>query len=220
MFLVKFKMGKYIHLFIYFERGVNIASKNDDPFVNEKIRAEQLLLIGPNGEQIGVKPREAALTLAKYSNLDLVMINSQARPPVCKIMDYNKYRYQKQKKQKEANKKQRENNTSLKEFRLSPVIDIHDFETRLKNTRKYLEKGNKIKISIRFKGRQMAHTEIGREVMLRFAEKVKDIAEIEQYPKQDGRQMLMFLNPIKEIKEANDGKEDKKDKKENTQGNS
>lgn len=204
-------MDNYIHLFIYFWRCVNIASNNDNNFINEQIRANQVLVIGPKGEAMGVKNKEAALTLAQYANLDLVMINPNGNPPVCKIMDYSKYRYEKQKKQKEANKKQRENNSALKEFRLSPVIDKHDFETRLKNTRKYLEKGSKIKVSIRFKGRQNAHTEIGRDVMLRFAEELKDIATIEQYPKLDGRSMIMMLNPAKETKEE----KNEKTKKEN-----
>ncbi|MFA7688534.1 MAG: translation initiation factor IF-3 [Bacilli bacterium] len=172
---------------------LTIANKNKELPVNDQIKSEQVLVIGPNGEQLGIKTKGDALTLASYSGFDLVLINPNATPPVCKLMDYNKFRYEKQKKQKEANKKQRQSNLVLKEFRLSPVIDKHDFDTKLKNVRKYLEKGSKIKISIRFKGRQMTHTEIGEEVMYRFASELSDIAEIEQKPKLDGRSMIMIL---------------------------
>ena len=166
--------------------------------VNEHIKASHVLVIGPNGEQVGVKPIEDALTLANYAGLDLVMLNSNAEPPVCKVIDFNRYRYEKQKKEKEALKKQRASNIETKEFRLSPVIDIGDFETKLKNVRKYLEKGDKIKLSIRFKGRQMAHTNLGREVMEKFAAKLEDIAVIEQTAKLDGRSMTMLLGPKKD----------------------
>jgi translation initiation factor IF-3 len=170
-----------------------IANKSNDLLINDQIKFEQILVIGPNGEQLGIKTKSDALTLASYSGFDLVLINPNATPPVCKLMDYNKYRYEKQKKQKEANKKQRQSNLVLKEFRLSPVIDKHDFDTKLKNVRKYLEKGSKIKITIRFKGRQMAHPELGEEVMYRFANELSDVADIEQQPKIDGRSMIMIL---------------------------
>ena len=128
-----------------------------------------MMVIGPNGEQMGVKKRGDALTLASYAGLDLVLLNASGNPAVAKIMDYNKYRYEKQKKLKEQQKRQRENNKELKEYQLSVTIDIGDFNTRKKNAYDYLVKGHKIKASIRFKGRQMAHTELGAEVPERFA---------------------------------------------------
>jgi len=165
--------------------------------INDKIRAREVLVIGPNGEQVGVKPIEDALTLASYAALDLVLISPNANPPVCKVMDYNKYRYEKQKKEKEALKKQKANRSELKEYRLSPVIDVGDFETKLKNATKYLQKGDRIKLTIRFKGRQMAHTELGKDVIERFADRVSEYADVDQKPKLDGRTMTCVLVPKK-----------------------
>lgn len=175
-----------------------IANNKNGLLINEQIKASNVLVIGPNGEQVGVKPIKDALTLASYAGLDLVLMNQNGNPPVCKVMDYNKYRYEKQKKEKEATKKQRAASSQLKEFRLSPVIDVGDFETKLRNVSKYLEKGDKIKLSIRFKGRQMAHTELGKEVLDKFAAKLEDISIIEQAAKLDGRTMIMLLAPKKE----------------------
>ena len=174
-----------------------IAKNNNNMLINEKIKAREVLVIGPNGEQVGVKPIEDALTLAQYAALDLVLISPNTNPPVCKVMDYNKYRYEKQKKEKEAMKKQKANRSELKEYRLSPVIDVGDFETKLKNATKYLQKGDRIKLTIRFKGRQMAHTELGKEVLERFASRVADYADIDQKPKLDGRTMTCILIPKK-----------------------
>lgn len=156
------------------------------------------MVIGPNGEQLGVKKIKDALTLANYAGFDLVLINSNSKPAVCKIMDYNKYKYESKKKAKENMKKQRVSNLEMKEYRLSVTIDVHDFETRVRNSSKYLEKGHKIKVSIRFKGRQMAHTELGKNVLLRFADALKEKAIVEQKPKLDGYFMTMILAPIKE----------------------
>lgn len=178
--------------------GVSIANNKNNMLINEQIKAREVLVIGPNGEQVGVKSIQDALTLASYASLDLVLISPNANPPVCKVMDYNKYRYEKQKKEKEALKKQKANMSELKEFRLSPVIDVGDFETKLKNATKYLQKGDRIKITIRFKGRQMAHTELGKEVIDRFAERTKEYAELEQAPKLDGRVMSALLVPKKD----------------------
>lgn len=179
---------------------LGIAKNNDNMLINEQIKAREVLVIGPNGEQVGVKQLQDALTLASYAALDLVLISPNGNPPVCKVMDYNKYRYEKQKKAKEALKKQKANMSELKEYRLSPVIDIGDFETKLRNATKYLQKGDKIKLTVRFKGRQMAHTELGREVLDRFAERVSEYADIEQKPKLDGRCMTMMLIPKKDNK--------------------
>jgi len=170
--------------------------KNELP-INGDIKVQELMVIGPNGEQMGTKKLEDALTLANYAGLDLVLMSGNAANPVGKIMDYNKYRYEKQKKQKEAQKKQRESNKEVKEYRLSPTIDIHDFNTRKKNASEYLVKGHKIKVFIKFKGRQMSHPEIGKDVMLRFASELEECSIIESQPKLDGRTMVMILAPKK-----------------------
>ncbi len=168
--------------------------------INEQIKAKEVLVIGPNGEQVGVKSIKDALTLATYASLDLVLMSPNGNPPVCKIMDYNKFKYEKKKKEKEALKRQKANQPELKEYRLSPVIDVGDFETKLRNVTKYLQKGDRIKLTIRFKGRQMAHTELGREVLMKFYERLEDIADVFQTPKLDGRVMTMLLVPKKDKK--------------------
>lgn len=155
------------------------------------------MVIGPNGEQMGTKNLEDALTLANYAGLDLVLMSGNSERAVGKIMDYNKYKYERQKKQKEAAKSQRANRKELKEYQLSVTIDIGDFNTRVKNARRYLEKGHKIKASLRFKGRQMAHTDLGKDVLLRFRDELSDCSTVEKEPKLDGRTMTMILAPIK-----------------------
>lgn len=166
-------------------------------YINDQIRAKEVMVIGPAGEQLGIKSLNDAKTLANYAGFDLVLINQTATPPVCKIMDYNKFKYENKKKQKENLKKQRETNLEMKEYRLSVTIDKHDFDTRVRNASKYLEKGHKIKVSIRFKGREMAHPELGKDVLIRFAEVVAEIADIEQQPKLEGKFMTMILIPKK-----------------------
>ena len=153
------------------------------------------MVIGPNGEQMGIKKLEDALTLASYAGLDLVLMSDNTTPAVAKIMDYNKYKYEKQKKLKEQQKKQRENNKEIKEYQLSVTIDVHDFETRKRNALAYLEKGHKVKGLIRFKGRQMAHPELGKDVLEKFAESLSEYAEIETPVKQDGKNMYIILAP-------------------------
>ena len=176
---------------------LTIAKDKNEMPINEQIRVAELMVIGPNGEQMGVKNIKDALTLANYAGLDLVLMSGNSVPAVGKIMDYNKYRYEKQKKLKETQKKQREANKDLKEYQLSPNIDIHDFNTRKKNSYDYLVKGHKIKVSIRFKGRQIDRPELGKEVMLRFAEELSDVSVIESQPKLEGRTMIMLLAPKK-----------------------
>ena len=190
--------AKCIHFFNNLEVS-NIAQKERDLFINEQIRAKEVMVIGPNGEQLGLKPIKDALTLASYAGFDLVLMNHKAEKPVCKIMDYNKFKYENKKKTKENIKKQRESNLELKEYRLSVTIDIHDFNTRVKNASKYLEKGHKVKVQIRFKGRELAHTNLGRDVLIRFASAVEQIADIEQKPKLEGRFMSMILTKKKEM---------------------
>ena len=173
-----------------------ITKERENP-INEQIRVKEMMVIGPNGEQLGVKSKQDALTLARYAGFDLVLMSDGGKMPVCKIMDYNKFKYEKKKKSKEAMKKQRESIVDVKEFRLSITIDVHDFDTRVKNARKNLEKGSKIKASIRFKGRQISHPELAKDVLMKFSEKLSDIAEIEVMPKIEGRSMYMQLTPKK-----------------------
>ncbi len=156
------------------------------------------MVIGPQGEKVGIKKIEDALVLANYAGFDLVLINPNGTPPVCKIMDYNKFVYENAKKEKENRKKQRESNLDLKEYRLSVSIDDHDLNTKSKNAQKYLEKGHKVKGTVRFKGREMAHPELGEEVLHKFAQTLSDVAEIEKTPTRDGRFMTMILTPIKD----------------------
>ncbi|UHL93255.1 translation initiation factor IF-3 [Ligilactobacillus salivarius] len=161
--------------------------------VNEGIRARELRLISDNGDQLGVKTKQEALKMAEDANLDLVLVAPKAKPPVAKIMDYGKYRFEFQKKQREARKKQKVVN--IKEVRLSPTIDTNDFNTKMKNARKFLSKGDKVKVSIRFKGRAITHKDIGRDVLNRFAEATEDVATVESKAKMDGRSMFLMLAP-------------------------
>lgn len=175
-----------------------ILNKDKDSLINEQIRASEVMVIGPNGEQLGIKGIKDALTLANYAGFDLVMINPNATPPVCKIMDYNKHKYETQKRQKENMKRQRETNLEMKEYRFSVTIDIHDFNTRVKNAMEYLVKGHKIKASLKFRGREMIHPELGKEVLIRYADALKEVSVIEKYPSMDGKFMNMILMPNKD----------------------
>lgn len=184
-----------MYSFFNWWRCFNIAKNVDELLINENIKIPEVMVIGPNGEKMGLKRIEDALTLANYAGLDLVLMSGNSTPAVVKIMDYNKFKYEKQKKLKETQKKQRESNKELKEYRLSVTIDVGDFETRRRNAQSYLEKGHKIKAFIRFKGRQMARPELGRDVLLRFADALSEVSVIETEPKLDGRQMAMILAP-------------------------
>ncbi|WP_167630097.1 translation initiation factor IF-3 [Listeria valentina] len=167
-----------------------------DMMVNNGIRARELRLIDQNGEQLGVKTKVEALGIAEKANLDLVLVAPNAKPPVARIMDYGKYRFEQQKKDKEARKNQKV--IVMKEVRLSPTIDEHDFNTKLRNARKFLSKGDKVKCSIRFKGRAITHKEIGQKVLDRFADECKDLSTVEQKAKMDGRSMFLVLAPLQE----------------------
>lgn len=167
-----------------------------DMILNETIRAREVRLIDQNGEQLGIKSKNEALEIAERVNLDLVLVAPNAKPPVARIMDYGKFKFEQQKKEKEARKNQKIIN--LKEVRLSPTIDEHDFNTKLRNARKFLEKGDKVKASIRFKGRAITHKEIGQRVLDRFSDECKDVATVESKPKMDGRSMFLVLAPVNE----------------------
>ena len=174
-----------------------IAKQGNEVLINEQITQPEVMVIGPNGEKMGIKKIEDALTLSKYAGLDLVLLNNDPKNPVCKIIDYNKYRYEKQKQIKEQKKRQREQNLETKEYRLSVSIDVGDFETKLRNAKAYLEKGHKIKVAVRFKGRQLSHPELGRDVIMKFADRLSDVSEIESMPKMEGRSMQLLLAPKK-----------------------
>ncbi|MDN4592900.1 translation initiation factor IF-3 [Polycladomyces subterraneus] len=161
--------------------------------VNEAIRAREVRLIGPNGDQIGVVPLREALRMAQEANLDLVNVAPQAKPPVCRIMDYGKFRYEQSKREKEARKKQK--TIQVKEVRLSPSIEEHDLQTKLRNVKKFLQSGDKVKLTIRFRGREITHQEIGLGILNRMAKEVEDLAQVERQPKLEGRQMIMILSP-------------------------
>ena len=184
-------------VFIFLE-VLAIATLKDNP-INEQIRCKEMMVIGPNGEQMGVKTKQDALTLAGYAGFDLVLMSDggNGNMPVCKIMDYNKFKYEKKKKTKEAQKKQRETMIETKEFRLSVTIDKHDFDTRVNNAKKALLKGDKVKATIRFKGRQIAHPELAYDVLNRFAMTLEEVAEVEIQPKMEGRGIFMQLTPKK-----------------------
>ena len=161
--------------------------------INEEIRDKEVRLIDEKGEQLGIVKIEHALRIADEKELDLVKIVPNANPPVCKIMDYGKYRFEQSKREKENRKNQRV--IEIKEIRLSLNIDTHDFETKVNHAHKFLKAGNKVKVSIRFRGREMAHPQIGEVSMKRFAEACEEFATVEKPAKLEGRQMLMFLAP-------------------------
>ena len=161
--------------------------------INEEIRDKELRIIGADGAQLGIMSASQALDIAAEKNLDLVKIAPQATPPVCKIMDYGKYRFEQAKREKEARKNQ--HTVNIKEIKLSLNIDTHDFNTKLRNAQKFFAHGDKVKVSIRFRGREMGHAEYGYDTMQRFAEACQEFASIEKPAKLEGRQMLMFLAP-------------------------
>lgn len=161
--------------------------------INEEIRDKEIRLIGDDGAQLGIMSSRDALNLAIEKNLDLVKIAPQATPPVCKIIDYGKFRFEQAKREKEARKNQRV--VEIKEIRLSLNIDTHDFETKKNHATRFLDEGNKVKVSIRFRGREMGHPELGVDIMKRFAETLSEIANVEKAAKLEGRNMLMFLTP-------------------------
>lgn len=166
--------------------------------INEQIRAKELRLIGKDGEQIGVVSRDEALRTAEQAEMDLVLVSPNAKPPVARVADYGKLRYEQQKREKEQRRNQKTIN--VKEIRLSPTIDDHDFDTKLRQARGFIEDEDKVKVSIRFRGRAITHKDIGRDVLDRFADGMKDIADIQTSAKMEGRSMFMMMQPKKENK--------------------
>jgi len=153
----------------------------------------EIRLIGPEGENLGIMSPREALGLAEEHGLDLVEISPNARPPVCKIMDYGRYKYEQSKREAEARKKQK--TIEVKEVKFRPTTDTHDYQVKLRNIRRFLGKGDKVKVSLRFRGREMAHQDLGRQLLERVAGDVEDIGKIESLPKMEGRQMIMMIGP-------------------------
>ncbi|MFQ7091469.1 MAG: translation initiation factor IF-3 [Coprococcus sp.] len=159
--------------------------------INEQIRDREIRLIGEDGEQLGIMSARDAMKLAREANLDLVKIAPTAKPPVCKIIDYGKYRYEQARREKEARKKQK--TIEVKEIRLSPNIDTNDLNTKVNQARKFVSGGNKVKVAVRFRGRELAHTAAGKTILEDFAQKLSDIAVIDKPAKLEGKSMVMFL---------------------------
>ncbi len=166
---------------------------NKELQINEQIRDKELRVIDSDGTQLGIMPLRKAMEIAEQKNLDLVKIAPQANPPVCKIIDYGKFRFEQAKREKEARKNQRV--VEIKEVRLSLNIDTHDFETKRNHALRFISEGNKVKASIRFRGREMGHPELGLDIMKRFADAMSEVANVEKPAKLEGRTMLMFLAP-------------------------
>lgn len=163
--------------------------------INEEIRFPQVRVIGPEGETLGIMKSQAALELAYDKGFDLVLMAAQSEPPVCKIMDYGRFRYERDKREKDAKKKQQV--VELKEVQLSCRIDVHDFETKARNANKFLQQGNKVRVVLRFKGREMSHLDIGKEVIEKFREAVSENGTVDKAPSLDGRLLSMVVSPIK-----------------------
>jgi translation initiation factor IF-3 len=162
--------------------------------INEAIRAKEVRVVDPDGKQLGIKPIDEALDLAEDMDLDLVEVAPQAQPPVCKIMDYGKYRYEQTVKMKEARKKQ--SVVQYKEMKMRPKIDRHDYEIKRKHIIRFLNSGYKVKVTIMFRGREMSHTELGRNLLDQLAEELQDLGVVESAPKLDGRNMQMVMAPL------------------------
>ncbi len=163
--------------------------------INEQIRDKEVRVVGEDGEQLGIMSAKEAYLMAREASLDLVKISPGAKPPVCKIIDYGKYRYELSRKEKEARKKQK--TLEVKGVRLSPNIDTNDLKTKASQARKFLQKGDKVKVSLRFRGREMAHIDVGRGIMNNFYDLLSDVAAIDKPPRMEGRSMVMFLSQKK-----------------------
>lgn len=168
-------------------------SNDRDQRVNEQIRIREVRLIGENGEQLGIMPTREALRLAYERGLDLVEVAAAARPPVCRIMDYGKFKYEQSKKEREARKRQKTIN--IKEVRMTPKIEEHDFDVKARSAEKFLRDGDKVKVSIRFRGREIVHSNLAHEIMMKLADEVKEVGAMEREPRVEGRSMIMILSP-------------------------
>jgi len=172
---------------------LNLTPSRDGPRVNEEITLPKVRLVDQRGNMVGVVSRNEALTMALEAGLDLVEVSPNADPPVCKILDYGKFKYEEQKKKNEAKKKQKI--IEVKEIKLRPGIDDHDYQVKMRSMVKFFEEGDKVKVTMRFRGREMAHQELGMEVLNRVRDDLEEIAKVEQIPRMEGRQMTMVLSP-------------------------
>ena len=170
--------------------------RDTGPRVNDRIRSDSIRLIGAEGENLGVVTPARAMDLAADAELDLVEISPNADPPVCKIMDFGKYKYETQKRESEARKKQKI--IEVKEVKFRPNTDTHDYEVKMRNVFRFLENGDKVKVTLRFRGREMAHQELGRDLLERVAADTEEVGKVENMPKMEGRQMIMMIGPIKQ----------------------
>lgn len=168
--------------------------RDTGPRINDKIRSNEIRLIGADGENVGVVTPARAMVMADEAGLDLVEISPNANPPVCKIMDFGKFKYETQKREAEARKKQKI--IEIKEVKFRPNTDTNDYEVKMRNVFKFLENGDKVKITLRFRGREMAHQNLGRELLERVAEDTKEAGKVENFPKMEGRQMVMLIGPL------------------------
>ena len=163
------------------------------PRVNQQIRGKRVRVIDPDGNQLGILTPEDAWAAAAKHNLDLVEVSPNAQPPVCRIMDFGKFKYEQSKRDREARKRQKV--VTIKELRIRPKIDEHDFEVKAKNARKFLAEGDKVKISVRFRGREIVHQDLAREKLKSMAEELSELSAVESFPRMEGRQMIMILSP-------------------------
>ena len=174
-------------------RGAAPPQKEEGHRINSRIDAREVRLIGADGENIGVVPIRQAIMMAEEANLDLVEISPDAKPPVCKILDYGKFKFQEQKKAAEARKKQKV--IEIKEIKMRPTIDDHDYDVKMKAMKRFFDDGDKVKVTLRFRGREMAHQHLGMDLLNRVQKDTEIFAKLEQYPKMEGRQMMMVLAP-------------------------
>ncbi len=170
-----------------------VAPRDEGPRINENIEVGEVRLIDERGENHGVKPISEALAMAEAAGLDLVEVSPQVKPPVCKILDYGKFKYQAQKKAAEARKKQK--TIEIKEIKMRPSIDIHDYDVKMRSMARFFEEGDKVKVTLRFRGREMAHTELGIQLLDRVKADTTELAKVESEPRLEGRQMVMVLAP-------------------------
>ncbi|HCI47460.1 MAG TPA: translation initiation factor IF-3 [Rhodospirillaceae bacterium] len=174
-------------------RSNEAPARHDGPRVNDMIDNAKVRLVDADGEMVGVVDIEEAMRRADEAGMDLVEIAAQADPPVCKVLDYGKFRYEQQKRQNEARKKQKI--TDVKEIKVRPNIDDHDYEVKMRNARRFIDSGDKVKVTLRFRGREMAHQDLGIQVLERIRDDLEEIAKVEQMPKMEGRQAIMVLQP-------------------------
>ncbi|MGB3244388.1 MAG: translation initiation factor IF-3 [Sulfitobacter sp.] len=191
-----------LHKFPNNQRTITIArrphnappQRDTGPRINDKIRSTEIRLIGADGENVGVVTPSRAMEMAEEAGLDLVEISPNASPPVCKIMDFGKFKYETQKREAEARKKQKI--IEIKEVKFRPNTDTNDYDVKMRNVFKFLDNGDKVKITLRFRGREMAHQNLGRELLERVAEDTKEVGRVENFPKMEGRQMVMLIGPM------------------------